>query len=366
MNAVAVGPIARRREGAGNGVALRGADWPAFWQQVCARLRRDGYRPNTLRLYRQILRDRRAFLRDRHGLARPGGITAATARGFLEFLCEKNVSWLWMATAIAVLRNAFDRLGGMQITARMVTPRRNWPLPETLSARELRLLLDALPSPRDRLLVALLAGCGLRVSEACRVRWAEFDRVAGALRLDDPSGLRSRTVAVPQGLRPLFEGLASISPPSHPLICGRNTGAAVPKPLSARQVERVFKAAAQRAGILKRVSPMVLRHSYALRRIVAGDNICAVQQALGHRAVETTLRYQACLPKACSPADPVSPALALRQATALLGRLSFSAPDRRSHSTAPLGSVRHAAERTQPRRGVDKLQFSLVIFSSRP
>ena len=109
-----------------------------------------------------------------------------TAEGFLVSLSEKNVSWSWMASAIAVLRTAFDRLGGMQVTARMVTSRRNWPLPETLSERELRLLLNALPNPRDRLLVALLAGCGLRVSEACRMRWADFDRAAGALRIEDP------------------------------------------------------------------------------------------------------------------------------------------------------------------------------------
>ena len=72
------------------------------------------------------------------------------------------------------------------MTARMVTPRRNWPLRETLSERELRLLLDALPNPRDRLLVALLAGCGLRVAEACRIGWADFDRAADALRIEDP------------------------------------------------------------------------------------------------------------------------------------------------------------------------------------
>ena len=45
---------------------------------------------------------------------------------------------------------------------------------------QLRLLFNALPNPRDRLLVALLSGCGLRVSEACRVRWGDLDR--GILR----------------------------------------------------------------------------------------------------------------------------------------------------------------------------------------
>jgi integrase/recombinase XerD len=312
MSATAVNGVARLRvrEGESEGFATRALDWPAFWGQLCSRLRQDGYRPNTLRVYRQILRDLRAFLRDRHGIVRPGALTALTAKGFLEALCEKNVSWSWMASAIAVMRTAFDKLGGMAVTRRMVTPRRKWPLPETLSERELRLLLNALPNPRDRLLVALLAGCGLRVSEACRIRWADFDRTAGALRLDDPSGLRSRTVTVPQGLLPLFQGLATVSRRSDPMICGRRTSAAAPKPLSARQVERLIKAAAQRAGILKRVSPMVLRHSYALRRLMAGDNIRAVQESLGHHSIKTTLRYQACMPpKAASPADPEPPAL---------------------------------------------------------
>ena len=325
MNATAVKEVARLRvrEDEREGVALRDADWSAFWRRLCARLRQDGYRPNTLRVYRQVLRDLRAFLRDRHGVTRPAGLRAATAHGFLVFLCEKNVSWSWMATAIAVMRAAFDKLGRMGVTSRMVTPRRNWPLPETLSARELRLLFEALPNPRDRLLAALLAGCGLRVSEACRIRWADFDRAAGALRLDDPAGLRSRAVAVPQGLLPMFQGLASISRQADPMICGPRAAATAPRPLSARQAERLIKAAAQRAGILKRVTPMALRHTYATRRLMAGDNIRAVQVALGHHSVKTTLRYQACLPpKAASPADPEPPALTLKRLAQVLDRLS--------------------------------------------
>ena len=151
----------RIRAGESNGVATRGIEWPAFWQQLRQRLAQDGYRPNTLRVYRQILRDLRAFLRDRHAVTRPAGLSMETAHGFLVFLCEKNVSWSWMASAITVMRTAFDKLCRMDVTARMVTPRRNWPLPETLSERELRLLFDALPNPRDRLLAALLAGCAV-------------------------------------------------------------------------------------------------------------------------------------------------------------------------------------------------------------
>ena len=134
MNATTDRPVARLRMNApeGNSVALSGLEWAAFWQQLRLRLLADGYRQNTLRVYRQILRDLRTFLRDRHGVVRPDGLTVQTAEGFLVYLSQKNVSWSWMASAIAVLRTAFDKLGGLNITARMVTPRRNWPLPETL------------------------------------------------------------------------------------------------------------------------------------------------------------------------------------------------------------------------------------------
>jgi integrase len=114
-----------------------------------------------------------------------------------------------------------------------------------------------------------------------------------------------------------------VSRRSDPMICGRRTSATAPRSLSTRQVERLIKAAAQRAGILKRVSPMVLRHSYALRRLMAGDNIRAVQESLGHHSIKTTLRYQACMPpKAASPADPEPPEVALKQLAQVLDRLS--------------------------------------------
>ena len=325
MNATTDRPVGRLRVEASpsDRLAVHGSDWPAFWQQLRQRLVRDGYRTNTLRVYRQVLRDLRTFLRERHGIRAPDGLTTETADDFLTHLSEKNVSWSWMASSIAVMRNAFDRLSDMPVTVNMVTPRRKWPLPETLSARELRLLFDALPNPRDRLLVALLAGCGLRVSEACRIHWADFDRAAGTLRIEDPSALRSRTFAMPQGLLPLFLGLAAVSRRSDPMICGsRPAGSS--KPLSPRQAERIVQTAGRRAGILKRVTPMILRHTYALRRLMAGENIREVQECLGHRSIKTTLRYQACiLPKAASPLDPDPPSLAMKQLVTLLDRMNL-------------------------------------------
>lgn len=302
-------------------------NWSIYWHRIQMRLNRDGYRPGTLRLYRQILRDLRKFLRDRHGITHPAGLTRELADAYLSYLTARNVSWSWLANVIAVLRNCFDRLGNMEVTVHRVTPRRKWPLPETLHERELRLLFNALPNPRDRLLVALLAGCGLRVSEACRVRWADLDAPAATLRIEDPGGLRSRTVPVPQGLLPLFQGLAAISRASAPMLCGRPVANTPSCGLSVRQAERIVQKAGLRAGILKPVTPTNLRSTYAHRRLLAGHNIRLVQEALGHRSIKTTLRYQACiLPEVTSPLDPESPGMVVRQMNVLLGRLAMVLP----------------------------------------
>ena len=73
----------------------------------------------------------------------------------------------------------------------------------------------------------------------------------------------------------------------------------------------------------------MLRHTYAFRRLMAGDNIRAVQESLGHHSVKTTLRYQACLlPKAASPADlfpdscPLTPEMTLKRLAQVLDRLT--------------------------------------------
>jgi site-specific recombinase XerD len=63
------------------------------------------------------------------------------------------------------------------------------------------------------------------------------------------------------------------------MVSGRRTGAA-PKPLGTLQAERIVRAAGRRAGVFKIVTPGNLRHTYAVRRLVVGENIRVVQETL--------------------------------------------------------------------------------------
>jgi integrase len=120
------------------------------------------------------------------------------------------------------------------------------------------------------------------------------------------------------------------------MLSGRPIANAAPRGLSVRQAERVVQRAGLRSGVLKRVTPTNLRSTYAHRRLLGGHTIRAVQEAMGHRSVKTTLRYQACiLPNVTNPLDPESQVMVLRQMNGLLGRLAMVLPA--IHPTKPQG-----------------------------
>jgi integrase len=128
---------------------------------------------------------------------------------------------------------------------------------------------------------------------------------------------------VPQDLLSLFHGLAAISRSTDPTIAGRLMARGDSRGLSVRQ--RIVQKTGLHSGVLKRISPTNLRNTYAHCRSLAGHNIRAVQETMGHRSIKTTLRYQACiLPNVSSPLDPESKNTTIRQMNILRGRFTMT------------------------------------------
>ena len=106
---------------------------------------------------------------------------------------------------------------------------------------------------------------------------------------------------------------------------------------------------------------MILRHSYAHRRLLAGDTIREVQESLGHHSVKTTLRYQACIvSKATSPADPESQDMVIREMKNLLARIGQVLPTLiTTHRTlSPGGPATHGAAPMSAAPGVHTAPFA--------
>jgi site-specific recombinase XerD len=181
-------------------------------------------------------------------------------------------------------------------------PRR---IPAVLSVEEVTLLLRAAVAPKYKAAFATAGACpragqrpdpwgaGLRASEVVALKVGDIDSTRMLLRVERGKGGKDRHAMLSPQLLELLrvwwrEGRRrSLLLPGGWLFPGRNPVAA----LSARQFCRAVHAAAQAAGIKKRVSPHTLRHSFATHLLEQDVDIRVIQTLLGHAKLDTTALY---------------------------------------------------------------------------
>lgn len=145
------------------------------------------------------------------------------------------------------------------------------------------------PNARDRAFLTLLYGGGLRISEACDLRWrdlAERDGGAGQATVYGKGG-KTRVVLLSANTWRTLLALRGEAGPEEPVFRSRKQGACI----TVRQADRIVKAAAERAGLSAEVSAHWLRHAHASHALDRGAPIHLVQATLGHASVSTTGRY---------------------------------------------------------------------------
>jgi len=269
--------------------------WARFWEIISSQLEQHAYSKSSQELYRSVLR---GFYR--RARCAPASVTDGLIRDHLNSLAADHYSWNWIGMNISVLRSVFDKLGGRTLTNHFKTPKRPMHLPEILTPGEVRQILAA-ATTRDQLLLGLLYGCGLKVAEVCNLTWADLDTERSVLRIRYARGARERMLDLPPELLPVLKLGHSRCPSDDYIFQGRIAGT----PLSTRMVQLIVRRAAKSTGVLKTVTCMSLRHAFAVHCIENGDSIRAIQEALGHKSIDTTLLYERCtLPKdVTSPLD---------------------------------------------------------------
>lgn len=142
---------------------------------------------------------------------------------------------------------------------------------------------------RDTLLLGLMYGAGLRVSEVVRLKWSDIDEQRNQIFIRQAKGNADRHVQLPQPFQTLIKrwkttpSKADFIFPSETARCGRH--------LSPRTVQRAMQAACRLAGIQKKATPHSLRHAFATHSFEAGCDIRRIQKVLGHVRLETTTLY---------------------------------------------------------------------------
>jgi len=173
-------------------------------------------------------------------------------------------------------------------------------IPQVMSPDEARRLLAVADSLRTRVLLSLSYGCGLRAGEVVRLKVKHIDSAQKIIRVEQSKGRKDRNVMLSPGMLHLLRQWWKQRPsrfdaqtplPERWLFPSRKSGNGVSKPMTTRQLRRLFHVALDAAGIRKDVTLHGLRHSFATHLLENGTGIRKIQALLGHDKLDTTARY---------------------------------------------------------------------------
>lgn len=172
--------------------------------------------------------------------------------------------------------------------ARIPGPKRKKLLPKVLAQADLRRFFDALESPRAKAMVFTMYATGLRVSEVARLRVTDIDSAREQILVRQAKGRKDRYVMLSPMLLEVLRDYVRIERPHHWLF---PAGHRRDRHVTPRTIQRIVTEAAARAKIGKRVTPHMLRHSFATHLLEAGTDIRYIQKLLGHSKISTTVIY---------------------------------------------------------------------------
>lgn len=271
-----------------------------------------GLSDNTVAAYQRDLRTWRAFCSV--AKADPAAIPPAALTSFLERLragtppATRPLSPATVARHVVSVRALYRflvREGHLKVdpTASLGVPRRPRSLPKAIPIADVERLIDLPPADllgrRDRAILEVLYGTGVRISELAALDVDDLDLDAGSVLVRTGKGGKGRIVPVGRAARSAVGDYLSLTRPE--LTKKLKAGPAGHRAalflnarggrLSRQGCWKILKGYARVAGLEDKVSPHTLRHSFATHMLDAGADIRVVQELLGHANVTTTQVY---------------------------------------------------------------------------
>ena len=227
----------------------------------------------------------------------PDTATFEDIRLFQLHLAETGVSICNRNRIMTGLRFLFRvTLRRLDLAAEIYHIREPQKIPLVMSQDEMKRLLAVATSPKARTLFSLGYGCGLRAGEVVRLKVKDIDRAQNIIRVEQAKGRKDRHVMLSPEMLALLQQWwkarprrwdTGVPPQERLLFPGRKPG----KPMTTRQLSRLFHEAADAAGIKKSVTLHGLRHSFATHLLEDDTDIRLIQAVLGHDKLDTTARY---------------------------------------------------------------------------
>jgi len=164
-------------------------------------------------------------------------------------------------------------------------PKRNKKIPEILTKEEIKKMIDSLDNIKHKLILKVLYGCGLRVSEIISLKKQDILFDEGLLHIKLAKGKKDRFVKIPDSLKENLKNYINLF--SEKLLFPSNRGGKLTK----KTISKIVETASKKALIKKRVYPHLLRHSFATHLLEQGTDLRLIQKLLGHSDIKTTQIY---------------------------------------------------------------------------
>ncbi len=273
------------------------------WQRFLTSERRSS--SHTVKAYVGDVTGFLSFLAEYQGepaaLVRLGQLKVADFRAFLAKRRRDGLTPRSLGRVLSALRAFFrylDRVEGIgnDAIASVRSPKQSRTVPRPLSEEGAMELLEAIGeteerdwvAARDVAMVALLYGCGLRISEAISLDVRDM-RVGDSLIIQGKRG-RERMVPILPLVREAVEAYLALTPhatgPDTPLFRGIRGGR-----LNPRIVQKNVETARRALGLPESATPHALRHSFATHLLQAGGDLRTIQELLGHASLSSTQHY---------------------------------------------------------------------------
>lgn len=260
-------------------------------------LKTNNYSQNTIKTYSSIIQKFTDYLRQQ--------ITIYNEKEFIEYFNKyiddlkivKNVSANYIYLVTVVIKK-FLEFNNIHFLDSIIIPKRTKSSPNFLTENEVKILLNSITwdenfdsnfriitKLRDKLIVTLLYSSGLRVSELINLTINDIDFKEKKMNINGKNN--NRIIFLNNSSILLLEKyLQKRTKKSKYLIVNKSGN-----PLTSRYVQLMIKRYGEKSGLNKKITPQILRHSYATHLLKQGVNIKIIQQLLGHSNLSTTQIY---------------------------------------------------------------------------
>jgi site-specific recombinase XerD len=205
----------------------------------------------------------------------------------LGLIRHNNISPSQQNQRINAIKFYYEKvLGREKMYVDIERPRRNSSKPNIVSALEIKQMIDIISNIKHKCIIGLLYSAGLRRGELMNLQLNDILSGQMLIKVKNGKGNKDRYVGLSEHMLQMLREYYKEYEPKHWLFEGGNG-----KQYSPESIGNVVKNAAVKAGIRRRVTPHMLRHSFATHHLESGTDLRYIQEFLGHSSPKTTEIY---------------------------------------------------------------------------